>query len=61
MTQETMNQKQICWDFPGGPVVKISPFSAEDVGLIPGQPTRPHMPLGQKPKHKTEAILQQIQ
>ena len=25
------------WDFPGGPVVKTSPSSAEDVGLIPGQ------------------------
>ena len=37
MNQETMNQKQICWDFPGGPVVKISPFSAEDVSLIPGR------------------------
>ena len=24
------------WDFPGGPVVKNSPFSAGDVGSIPG-------------------------
>ena len=25
------------WDFPGGPVVKTLPSSAENVGLIPGQ------------------------
>ena len=29
--------------FPGGPVVKNLPYSAEDVGLIPGQGTKiPH-------------------
>ena len=25
------------WDFPGGPVVKISPSNAGGAGLIPGQ------------------------
>ena len=25
-----------CWDFPGGPVVKTSPFKARGVGSIPG-------------------------
>ena len=29
--------KQLCWDFPGGPVVKTSPSSTGSVGLIPGQ------------------------
>ena len=27
----------LIWDFPGGPVGKISPSSARGVGLIPGQ------------------------
>ena len=28
------------WDFPGGPVVKNSPASAEDTGSIPGPGTK---------------------
>ena len=28
------------WDFPGGPVVKNLPFSAEDVGSTPGRGTK---------------------
>ena len=32
-------------DFPGGPVVKNPPASAEDMGSIPG-PGRFHMPQG---------------
>ena len=31
-------------DFPGGPVVKNMPSEAGDVGSIPGQGTRSHMP-----------------
>ena len=31
------------WDFLGGPVVKNLPSNAEDMSLIPGQGTRPHM------------------
>ena len=31
-------------DFPGGPVVKNLPFTAGDVGSIPGQQTKiPHV------------------
>ena len=29
--------KQLCWDFPGGPVVKTSPSSTWSVGSMPGQ------------------------
>ena len=31
-------------DFPGGPVVKTLPSSAGDLGSIPGQGTRAHVP-----------------
>ena len=31
-----MSQKCYGWDFPGGPVVEILPFSTRGVGLIPG-------------------------
>ena len=30
-------QKEIDWDFPGGPVVKTSPSNAGNAGSIPGQ------------------------
>ena len=26
----------VCWDVPGGPVVRNLPFNAGDVGSIPG-------------------------
>ena len=35
-------------DFPGGPVVKTSPFDAGSVGSIPGCELRSNMPHGQK-------------
>ena len=35
--------KCIPGDFLGGPVVKNLPSNAEDMSLIPGQGTRPHM------------------
>ena len=31
-------------NFPGGPVAKTHTPNAEDLGLIPGQGTRSHMP-----------------
>ena len=43
------------WDFPGGPVVKISPSSAGGVGSIPGRGTKiPHAlrPKTQNTKQK---------
>ena len=49
-------------DFPAGPVVKNLPSNAGEAGLIPGQGTKiPHASGPKKTKHKTEAILQQIQ
>ena len=37
-----------CEDFPGGPVVKNLPSNAGDMGSIPGQGTRSHMPWNNK-------------
>ena len=37
-------------DFPRSPIVKTSPSTAGDVGSIPGQGLRSHMPLGQTTK-----------
>ena len=36
-------KKLLNWDFLGGPVVKNLPSNAEDMSLIPGQGTKPHM------------------
>ena len=36
-------KKKVCWDFPGGTVVKNPPANAGDKGSIPG-PGRSHMP-----------------
>ena len=45
-------------DFPGGPLVKTSPFNAGGSGLIPGQGAMiPHASGPKKTKHKTEAVL----
>ena len=33
-------------DFPGGPVVKNQPSNTGDMGSIPGQEIRPHVPQG---------------
>ena len=38
----------IFWDFPGGLVVKISPFKAGVVGLIPGWEAKIPHALGSK-------------
>ena len=48
---ENFINNRCSWDFPGSPVVKTSPSSAEDTGPIPGQKNK---------KHETEAILKQI-
>ena len=40
-------------DFPGGPVVKISPSNAGSVGLIPAQGAGIPYACGQKKKTKT--------
>ena len=45
-------QKYHCRDFPGGPVVKISPCSAESGGSIPGHTTKIPRASGQKTKTK---------
>ena len=42
------------WDFPGGPVVKISPLSAEVAGMIPGQRAKVSY-ASQPKKQKTES------
>ena len=47
-------------DFPGGPVIKISPSNARGAGSIPGPGANiPHASclVAKKTKHKTEAIL----
>ena len=43
--------------FPGGPVVKTSPFNAGAVGSIPGRGGNPTCLLAGKPKHKAETML----
>jgi len=44
--------------FPGGPVVKTSPFNAGYADSIPGWRARiPHALQPKNQKHKTEAIL----
>ena len=50
-----LHNKNKHWDFPGSPVVKISPAKAGGMGLIPGQGVKIYMPRGQKTK--TETIL----
>ena len=52
-----MNRKMY-GGFPGGPVVKTSPFHAGYADSIPGQRARiPHALQPKNQKHKTEAIL----
>ena len=50
-----MSQKCYGWDFPGGPVVEILPFSTRGVGLIPGW--RAKIPHVSWPKSQTNNIL----
>ena len=50
-------QKYHCRDFPGVPVVKTSPSSAESQGSIPGHATKiPHDSWPEN-QYKTEAVL----
>ena len=49
-------------DFPDSPLVKTSPPNARGVGSIPSQGAKmPHASRPKNSKHKTEAILQEIQ
>ena len=49
-------------DFPGSPAVETSPSNAGDADLIPGQGAKiPTCLAAKNPKHKTEAIMQQVQ
>ena len=43
LQQKNLNLKEVCWDVPGGAVVKNPPANAGDTGSIPG-PGRSHMP-----------------
>ena len=43
-------QKRLMRDFPGGAVVKTSPYSAGGAGLIPGQGAK--IPHASQPKHQ---------
>ena len=45
-------------DFPGGPLVKTSPFNARSASLIPGQGVEIPQAQQPKPKHKTETRYQ---
>ena len=49
-------QKYHCRDFPGVPVVKTSPCSAESGVSIPRQ-VRSHMLPGQKPKQNRNSVV----
>ena len=54
----SITEKKKSQDFPGGPVVKTSPFNAGGAGLIPSQGAKiSHALQPKNPKHKTEAIL----
>ena len=48
-------------NFPGGPVAKTSPFSAGNVGSIPGRGARIPHALQPKNQNIKQAILYQIQ
>ena len=43
-TQKILLKLNELRDFPGGPVVKNLLCNAEDIGLIPGQGKKIHMP-----------------
>ena len=48
-------------DFPGGPVVKTSPYNAGGTGSIPAGELRSHMPYGQKTKAENRTSIIQLQ
>ena len=52
-----MSKNSYFRDFSGGPMVKTSPSSARDAGLIPGGAADSTHLTDKKPKHKTETIL----
>ena len=55
------NNKSPPPDFPDGPVVKTLPSNKRGAGLISGRGAKIPQDTTKKPKHKTQAILQQIQ
>ena len=44
--QKEIFKNEICWDFPGGPVLKNTPSNAGDAGSIPDWELRSHVPQG---------------
>ena len=50
-------KKQLCWDFPGGPVVRTS-SNAGGADLIPGQGAK--MPHASWPKKQKQYIVNSI-
>ena len=55
------NNKSPPLDFPDSPVVKTLPFNKRGAGLISGRGAKIPQDTTKKPKHKTQAILEQIQ
>ena len=54
-THLAFHQTNACWDFPGGPVVKILPSNAEDAGSVPGQEAKiPHTSWAKNQNRKQE-------
>ena len=54
-TRLAFHQKITCWDFPGGPAVKILPSKAEDAGSVPGEEAKiPHTSWPKKQNGKQE-------
>ena len=47
-------------DFPGGPVVKISPCNARDSGSIPGQETKLPHALEHAPQPRSPPPLEHV-
>ena len=48
--ESQIHEKEMDWDFPGGPVVKTSPSKAGSAGSIPGQGTK--IPPALRPKNQ---------
>ena len=47
-----MISKNVFWDFPGGPWLRLLAFTAGGTGVGPGRELRSHLPHGQKTKKK---------
>ena len=51
-----MISKNVFWDFPGGPWLRLLAFTAGGTGVGPGRELRSHLPHGQKNKKKKKKI-----